>query len=150
MPGFSSYFALIAKGMAMGAADVVPGVSGGTIAFITGIYDRLINALKSFNPALLKVLGKEGVAAAWRHIDGTFFALCVWRCIEQHFILRPWHYLALIKLSRDALGFLFWSDSGLRRAHDSSGATLALGDDNHFVAWGWAGVSPRSAGTEQP
>ncbi len=76
MPGFSSYFALIAKGMAMGAADVVPGVSGGTIAFITGIYDRLINALKSFNPALLKVLGKEGVAAAWRHIDGTFL-LCV-------------------------------------------------------------------------
>ena len=76
MPKFSAYVALIGKGMAMGAADVVPGVSGGTIAFITGIYDRLLNALKSFDLALLKVLGKEGLVAAWRHIDGTFL-LCV-------------------------------------------------------------------------
>ena len=76
MPKFSAYVALIGKGMAMGAADVVPGVSGGTIAFITGIYDRLLNALKSFDLALLNVLGKEGIAAAWRHIDGTFL-LCV-------------------------------------------------------------------------
>ena len=76
MPKFSAYVALIGKGMAMGAADVVPGVSGGTIAFITGIYDRLLNALKSFDLALLNVLGKEGIVAAWRHIDGTFL-LCV-------------------------------------------------------------------------
>ncbi|USE33966.1 DUF368 domain-containing protein [Endozoicomonas sp. SCSIO W0465] len=76
MSNLSSYFALIAKGIAMGAADVVPGVSGGTIAFITGIYDRLLNALKSINPSLLKVLGHEGVAGIWRRIDGTFL-VCV-------------------------------------------------------------------------
>ncbi|KEQ17785.1 DUF368 domain-containing protein [Endozoicomonas numazuensis] len=63
------------RGMAMGAADVVPGVSGGTIAFITGIYDRLLNALKSINPALLMRLKSEGVAACWKHIDGTFLVL---------------------------------------------------------------------------
>ena len=68
--------ALFAKGMAMGAADVVPGVSGGTIAFITGIYDRLLSALKNVNPLLLKVLRKEGIASAWRYMDGTFLA-CV-------------------------------------------------------------------------
>ncbi len=76
MSNLSSYFALIARGMAMGVADVVPGVSGGTIAFITGIYDRLLNALKSVNPSLLKVLGNEGAAGVWQRIDGTFL-LCV-------------------------------------------------------------------------
>lgn len=60
----------------MGAADVVPGVSGGTIAFITGIYDRLLNALKSINPSLLKVVSNEGIGGVWRRIDGAFL-LCV-------------------------------------------------------------------------
>ncbi len=46
----------VARGLAMGAANVIPGVSGGTIAFITGIYERLINALKSYNPEALKLL----------------------------------------------------------------------------------------------
>ncbi len=63
---------LFLKGIAMGAADVVPGVSGGTIAFISGIYERLINALKSIRPSVVGVLFKEGIGAAWRSIDGTF------------------------------------------------------------------------------
>ena len=76
MSKYFSYCALVAKGMAMGAADVVPGVSGGTIAFITGIYDRLLNALKSVNPSLFKVLSNEGFAGVWQRMDGTFL-LCV-------------------------------------------------------------------------
>lgn len=67
-----AYIILFLKGLAMGAADVVPGVSGGTIAFISGIYERLINALKSIRPSVLGVLFKEGIGAAWRAIDGTF------------------------------------------------------------------------------
>ena len=63
------------KGMAMGAADVVPGVSGGTIAFISGIYERLLNAIKSVNLDALKVLQKEGIKSFWAHIDGTFLAV---------------------------------------------------------------------------
>jgi putative membrane protein len=63
---------LFFKGMAMGAADVVPGVSGGTIAFISGIYERLLNALKSLTPLVLIVLFKEGMAAFWQAIDGRF------------------------------------------------------------------------------
>ena len=70
-----SLIALIAKGMAMGAADVVPGVSGGTIAFITGIYDRLLNALKQV-PAGIKALFTDGFKAAWTTVDATFL-LCV-------------------------------------------------------------------------
>lgn len=60
------------KGMAMGAADVVPGVSGGTIAFITGIYERLLNAIKSFNLTALGLLKEKQLAEFWRHIDGSF------------------------------------------------------------------------------
>ena len=63
---------LFFKGTAMGAADVVPGVSGGTIAFISGIYERLLNALKSLTPMALTVLFKQGFGAFWRSIDGWF------------------------------------------------------------------------------
>jgi len=60
------------KGMAMGAADIVPGVSGGTIALITGIYERLIDAIKSVGLDTLKTVKNSGVKAAWQQIDGTF------------------------------------------------------------------------------
>lgn len=66
---------LFLKGMAMGAADVVPGVSGGTIAFITGIYSELIDSLKSINAEALRKLFKEGIPAAWQHINGNFLVV---------------------------------------------------------------------------
>ncbi|MEM8500786.1 MAG: DUF368 domain-containing protein [Pseudomonadota bacterium] len=67
-------FRLFLTGAAMGAADVVPGVSGGTIAFISGIYFRLLNAIRAA-PSAVAVLFKEGFAAAWAQIDGTFLAV---------------------------------------------------------------------------
>lgn len=63
---------LFFKGMAMGAADLVPGVSGGTIAFITGIYEELISTIRSFNLKALKVLFKEGPVAFWKHVNASF------------------------------------------------------------------------------
>ncbi|MFT7491734.1 MAG: putative membrane protein [Pseudohongiellaceae bacterium] len=63
---------IFVRGVAMGAADLVPGVSGGTIAFITGIYSRLLNALKSLTPQALGILMKQGPAAFWSAIDGNF------------------------------------------------------------------------------
>ncbi|MEX2484616.1 MAG: DUF368 domain-containing protein [Brumimicrobium sp.] len=61
------------RGMAMGAADVIPGVSGGTIAFITGIYEELIDSLSNINLKALKKLKSEGVKSFWNHINGNFF-----------------------------------------------------------------------------
>jgi putative membrane protein len=61
------------KGMAMGAADVVPGVSGGTIAFVSGIYDELINGINAINIQAFTAWRKEGFSAFWKHINGTFF-----------------------------------------------------------------------------
>lgn len=56
----------------MGAADVVPGVSGGTIAFITGIYDTLLESIRRINPSVLGTWKREGFKAAFQHINGLF------------------------------------------------------------------------------
>ena len=66
------YFFLSLKGIAMGAADVVPGVSGGTIAFITGIYEELLNTINTFNLGAIKKLKTEGIKGFWKHINGNF------------------------------------------------------------------------------
>ena len=63
---------LILKGMGMGAADVVPGVSGGTIAFITGIYEELINSIKSVNLNAIKLFFSGKFTEFWKAINGTF------------------------------------------------------------------------------
>ena len=60
------------KGMAMGAANVIPGVSGGTIALITGIFERLINAIKSFDIAALRLILKGDFKGFAKHIDLAF------------------------------------------------------------------------------
>jgi putative membrane protein len=66
------YLVLVLKGMGMGAADVVPGVSGGTIAFITGIYEELINSIKSINLNALKLILSGKITNFWKAINGTF------------------------------------------------------------------------------
>ncbi len=66
------YLILSLKGMAMGAADVVPGVSGGTIAFISGIYEELISSISNIGPGLFKTLRKEGVSATWKAVNANF------------------------------------------------------------------------------
>lgn len=72
---FKKYIPLFFKGMIMGAADVVPGVSGGTIAFITGIYQELIDSIKSVNHNAVKTLFTKGIVAAWKEINGTFLVV---------------------------------------------------------------------------
>lgn len=70
----NKYVGLFLKGLAMGAANVIPGVSGGTIAFITGIYQRLIDALKAFDLDALKLLLKGDFKAFALKTDLTFLA----------------------------------------------------------------------------
>jgi putative membrane protein len=60
------------KGMAMGAADVVPGVSGGTIAFISGIYEELIESIDKLNLSSLKLIKSKGFKVFWKSINGNF------------------------------------------------------------------------------
>jgi len=69
---FFNYFIITLKGMAMGAADAVPGVSGGTIAFISGIYEELISSISQVNFSLVKTLKEKGIKSAWKQINGNF------------------------------------------------------------------------------
>lgn len=61
------------KGMAMGIAEVIPGVSGGTIAFITGIYEELLDSIKAINPSLITTFKNDGIKGVWSAVNGTFF-----------------------------------------------------------------------------
>lgn len=70
-----NYLITFLKGVAMGAADVVPGVSGGTIAFITGIYDTLLESIRRINPSLISIIKKDGFKAAFQHINGIFLVV---------------------------------------------------------------------------
>ena len=72
MKGFWKNIMVAVKGACMGAADVIPGVSGGTIAFIMGIYDEFVGSLASINGEALKLLFKGRFAAFWKHINGSF------------------------------------------------------------------------------
>lgn len=68
------YLIVTAKGLAMGAADVVPGVSGGTIAFISGIYEELIETIHNIDFAFFKIWKKEGFSNAWKHYNLSFLS----------------------------------------------------------------------------
>jgi len=69
---FKEYAVVSLKGLAMGAADVVPGVSGGTIAFITGIYEELVTTISNIDLGLLKTLRTEGLKPAWQKANASF------------------------------------------------------------------------------
>ncbi len=84
-----SFLKTIIKGAAMGAANVIPGVSGGTIALITGIFERLINAIKSFNGKAIQLLIKGEFQTLAKHID-LYFLLALFSGIG----------LAIISLAR--------------------------------------------------
>ena len=98
------YIIISLKGMAMGAADVVPGASGGTIAFISGIYEELLNSISSFNLSLFSVLKNEGFKKVWKMVNGRFLlALFIGICISV---------LSLAKLIENLLEnhpILIWS-----------------------------------------
>ncbi|MDN3667647.1 DUF368 domain-containing protein [Algibacter miyuki] len=70
---FKDYLIISLKGLAMGAADAVPGVSGGTIAFISGIYEELINSISNINASLIKTLFSKGIKPFGNNLTVTFY-----------------------------------------------------------------------------
>jgi putative membrane protein len=69
---FPDYFLITLKGLAMGAADVVPGVSGGTVAFIAGIYEELIDTINNVDIKFFKNWKEQGLLMAWNKMNGNF------------------------------------------------------------------------------
>ncbi|MCM1178400.1 MAG: DUF368 domain-containing protein [Clostridium sp.] len=72
MKRYTKYIMTALKGAGMGAADVIPGVSGGTIAFMTGIYDELVASINSVNMTAVKLLFTGHFREFWKHINGNF------------------------------------------------------------------------------
>jgi putative membrane protein len=82
------------KGAAMGVAEAVPGVSGGTIALITGVYERFIAALAKFKPSLFGYLRKRDFRGLWLEIDGMFlFSLGFGMLVSLFTVLNLMHWL---------------------------------------------------------
>ena len=77
MKGIQHRLLLFLRGVAMGAVDLVSGISAGTIAFVTGIYQELLDSIKAFNLTALKTLKNQGFGAAWRHINGEFLLILI-------------------------------------------------------------------------
>jgi len=91
---FKDYLTITFKGMAMGAADVVPGVSGGTIAFITGIYQELISTISGINLGLLKTWKEDGFRAMWKESNGAFLVALLSGILVSIFtVMRLTNYL---------------------------------------------------------
>ena len=72
MRKLKDYLLISVKGACMGAADVIPGVSGGTIAFIMGIYDEFVGSIAKVDSEALKLLLKGKIREFWKHINGNF------------------------------------------------------------------------------
>ena len=98
------YLLITLKGIGMGAADVVPGVSGGTIAFITGIYKELIDSIKSINGPAIKLLLSGKLKSFWKSINGNFlFSIIMGIGISIFSLAR------LMKFLLDNYPVLIWS-----------------------------------------
>jgi len=98
------YIILSLKGVAMGAADAVPGVSGGTIALISGIYEELISTIGSVDLSLIKTLRKEGLKAFWTQLNGNFL-LALFSGIAISFVV----FMRIAKYLLEQHPVLIWS-----------------------------------------
>ncbi|NPA42686.1 MAG: DUF368 domain-containing protein [Chlorobi bacterium] len=82
------------RGLLMGTADLIPGVSGGTMALITGIYERLLRALSAFNRKALRLLSRREIGRLWDHVDGNFLLSLFAGILTAVFLLSKLiHYL---------------------------------------------------------
>jgi putative membrane protein len=101
---FKDYLLILLKGLCMGAADVVPGVSGGTIAFITGIYDEWLNSLKRCTPAVLLMIKREGIKKTWEYINGNFLV-----ALFGGILISLKTFAALVLFAMDTYPILVWA-----------------------------------------
>ncbi len=101
------FLTIFVRGMLMGAADVVPGVSGGTMAFITGIYGRLINAISALDVALLSDLFRLRIRAVFRRIDLRFLVPLFAGILTSVFSLARLIHSALVSHPVPVWSFFF-------------------------------------------
>ncbi len=112
--------------MAMGAADSVPGVSGGTIALITNIYEELIDAIKAVGPGVLQTWHKEGFGAAWREINGSFLLTLLLGILSSLFLLGRVILVVMDSYLPFLLAFFFWPGPVIHLLRDQAGKVVGF------------------------
>lgn len=103
----STDVSLFLKGLAMGAANVIPGVSGGTIALITGIYERLIDAIRRFDVTAIRLLLTRDLRGLWRHVDGHWLSTVLAGVVVSIFTLAKVFEFLLTYHERWTMAFFF-------------------------------------------
>ena len=93
--------------MLMGIAEIIPGVSGGTLAFITGIYQELINSIKSINIQSIRLLTKFQFKKFWRNINGSFLLTLLIGMISSILLLSRLITFLLNNYNFQIWGFFF-------------------------------------------
>ncbi len=98
---------LYLKGVAMGAADIIPGVSGGTIALITGIYEELIESINNINLRLFKSLFTKGFKSFWADLNGNFLLTLALGIMSSILLLAQFISYLLLNHEFKIWGFFF-------------------------------------------
>lgn len=155
----AEWLGIYCRGLAMGSADLVPGVSGGTIALITGIYTRLLTALTQANVDTLGCLLKGEFARCWRRIDGNFLLVLgagiasailglaeAIQFLLQHYPLLLWSFFFGLVLASG--GMLMLTELQLEKQHSvaAHGFLVVLGG---LIA-GLIGLSPQASMVDVP
>ena len=124
------YLIIALKGMGMGAADVVPGVSGGTIAFVVGIYEELIESIRSVNVGSLKLLLSLKLKKFWAAVNGSFLLSLV-AGIAASFLLLAKTMTWLLQNER-VLTYAFFFGLILASTYYVS---------KRIAQWGWSSIA---------
>ena len=101
------YLVIFIKGMMMGAADIIPGISGGTVALITGIYEKLLKSINSISWKTIVQVKKNGLKFVWKKINGRFL-LTLLSGIITSILLFSWILEWLFKNESIALWSFFF------------------------------------------
>ena len=101
---FKDYLTITFKGLAMGAADAIPGVSGGTIAFVSGIYEELVSTISNINASLFKTLFSKGIKPFWEQANGNFVLALLSGILISYF-----SFMKLAKYLLENHPVLIWS-----------------------------------------
>lgn len=124
---------LVIKGLAMGAANKVPGVSGGIVAFVAGFYEEFIYALRKVNLKALKLLLNGRFKSFYRYINGHFLSLLFLGMLISYFSVSKLLDYFIEKKRTICLGKFFWYDSRLYLLY--SKGLSPLEQKNHHIAY---------------
>ena len=111
------YLFLVLKGLAMGAANKVPGVSGGLVAFVAGFYQEFIYSLQRFNKTAIKLVLGGRFKSCFDYINGRFLCYLISGMIISYFSISKFFGFSTYTLRNPSLEFIFWNGNWIHLVH---------------------------------